>query len=606
MARLAGPADDVNRIAERWLAELSDAIRLQAPERITALFREDGSWRDILALTGDIRSFSGTSGLTSIAHRCVRTVTPGSVKIRPDWPPAVVSRAGRKVIEVLFGFETAVGSGDGVVRLVPESDSARAWTFMLSLRSLRQVPEQVGAHRLRDTDFAGHFGAPNWLDKRLEDQRYANREPTVLIVGAGQAGLSLAARLGALGIDTLVVERTMRIGDNWRNRYHSLTLHNEIDANHLPYMPFPDTWPTYIAKDKMAAWLEFYSDAMEINTWPSTTFSGAQYDEAGRRWAARVTDGKGFSRTLHPGHIVIATGVSGAPIIPEILGLGGFHGHVLHSSEFTDASAYAGQKAVVFGVSNSGSDIAQDLHARGCDVAMVQRGSITVVSQDPGSLVQYWLYQQGYPLELCDLINIANPFPAAYEAHRWITAAVRELDRDLIAGLNSIGFRTDYGDEDTGFGLKYLKTGGGHYLNVGCSELLIGKRIRLIQYDDMDSVAGEGLRMRDGELIEANLIVLATGYHNLSAQLPDYFGAEVAARVGPVWGLDDEGELRNMWRPTPQPGLWFLAGGLQHCRMFSRFLALQIAAADRGIKLGGTAAGAQGTAEAIRTGPDRG
>jgi hypothetical protein len=587
VAAFEDPADDesVSRIAAQWLTDLSGAIELSAPERIAALFRADGSWRDILALTGDIRSFSGASGLADAATLCVQTVIPGSITVRHDWPPAAVRRAGHTVIEVLFEFKTAIGTGDGVVRLIPESGSARAWTFMLSLRSLEQVPEQVGAGRPRDTDFAGHFGTPNWLDRRLEQQRYARHEPTVLIVGAGQAGLSLAARLGALGVDALVVERSTRVGDNWRHRYHSLTLHNEIDANHLPYMPFPDTWPSYIPKDKMAAWLEVYADAMEINTWTGTTFSGAKYDSALNRWAATVVDGKGFGRKLHPEHIVVATGVSGAPVIPEIPGMEGFRGPVLHSSEFTDAGLYAGQRAVVFGVSNSGSDIAQDLYAAGCDVTMVQRGSITVVSQDPGSLVQYWLYQQGYPLEVCDLINIANPYPAAYEAHRWITATVRELDRDLIGGLTSIGFKTDYGDDETGFGLKYLRTGGGHYLNVGCSELLIGKRIRLIQYTDMNRVGSHGLHMRDGELIEASLIVLATGYQSLSARLSDYFGDELAARVGSVWGLDGEGELRNMWRPTPQPGLWFLAGGLQHCRIFSRFLALQIAAANHGIKL---------------------
>jgi hypothetical protein len=572
-------------LASDWLRELSDALEAQAPQQIARLFLEDGCWRDVVALTGDVRSFSGASGLAEAAARCVRILTPGSLAIRSDWPPAAVNRAGREVIEVLFRFETASGSGDGVVRLIPDGGALRAWTFMLSLRSLRQLPELVGAGRPRDTDFASHFGEPNWLDRRMAATRYLHCEPTVLIVGAGQAGLSLAARLGAFGVDVLVVEKSARVGDNWRNRYHSLTLHNEVDANHLPYMPFPDNWPTYIPKDKMASWLEIYAEAMEINTWTGTAFSDATYDDGRQHWTVRVTDEKGFSRTLHPEHVVIATGVSGAPFIPDIPGIRHFGGRAIHSSEFTGAGEYSGQKVVVFGVSNSGSDIAQDLHARGCDVTMVQRGSIIVVSQNPGSLVQYWLYQQGYPLEISDLINIANPYPAAWEAHRSMTAAIRELDRGLIAGLTAVGFKTDYGDEDTGYGLKYLKTGGGHYLNVGCSELLIEKNIRLIQYDDLDKVASDGLHMRDGELIGASLIVLATGYQSFSSRLAEYFGDEVAAKVGPVWGLDDEGELRNMWRPTPQPGLWFFAGALQHSRVYSRFLALQIAAAIRGIEL---------------------
>jgi cation diffusion facilitator CzcD-associated flavoprotein CzcO len=254
----------------------------------------------------------------------------------------------------------------------------------------------------------------------------------------------------------------------------------------------------------------------------------------------------------------------------------------MHSSEFAGAEAFRGQRAVVFGVSNSGSDIAQDLHASGCDVTMVQRGSITVVSHNPGSLLLFALYRQGWPTEVCDLINIANPGPASIESNQAATRRVRELDRELIAGLSSVGFRTDYGPDETGFGMKYFRTGGGHYLNIGCSELLVDRKIGLLQYDEIARVVPGGIRLRSGAEREASLIVLATGYHNLSAEVARCFGAEIAAKVGPVWGLDDEGELRNMWRPTARPGLWFHAGSLYQCRVFSRYLALQIAASELG------------------------
>ena len=102
----------------------------------------------------------------------------------------------------------------------------------------------------------------------------------MLVIGGGQAGLSIAARLKQLQVDTLIVDREARIGDNWRHRYHALTLHNQVQVNHLPYMPFPPNWPIYIPKDKLANWFEAYVESMELNFWTATEFEGGNYDEA--------------------------------------------------------------------------------------------------------------------------------------------------------------------------------------------------------------------------------------------------------------------------------------------------------------------------------------
>ena len=90
-------------------------------------------------------------------------------------------------------------------------------------------------------------------------------------------------------------------------------------------------------------------------------------------------------------------------------------------------------------------------------------------------------------------------------------------------------------------------------------------------------------KLRDGNILPADLLVLATGYKNQQDTVRAYLGDAVADRVGPVWGFDDGGELRNMWRRTAQPGLWFTAGSLAQCRIFSRYLALQIKALEEGL-----------------------
>ena len=111
---------------------------------------------------------------------------------------------------------------------------------------------------------------------------FESSQPDVVVIGAGQGGLAVAANLGLLGVDTLVLEKNERVGDSWRKRYRSLVLHDPVWADHLPYLPFPASWPIYAAKDKIADWLEFYASAMELNVWTSTEILSSAYDRSRR------------------------------------------------------------------------------------------------------------------------------------------------------------------------------------------------------------------------------------------------------------------------------------------------------------------------------------
>ena len=158
----------------------------------------------------------------------------------------------------------------------------------------------------------------NWLDRRAQERSYDNKEPDVLIVGGGHACLTSAVELKQLGLDALVVDGMKRVGDNWRLRYHSLKLHNVTSVNHLPYMPFPKTFPRYIPKDKIANWLESYVEHMELNFWTETRFESAAYDENSDRWNAQLRMADGSARNIRPAHIIMATSVSGTPKYPDI------------------------------------------------------------------------------------------------------------------------------------------------------------------------------------------------------------------------------------------------------------------------------------------------
>src|SRR5262245_10774171 len=582
---MLAPAQSIVADAENWLARFERALCDGDDTALAALFHADSHWRDLLALSWRIMTVNGTEAVVRelIAHG--RRARPSRFRIAAHRaPPRSVTRAGTDAVEAIFTFETADGPGTGVLRLTPEAGggNAKAWTLLTALDEI-SGHEELGRSRPGDKPYARDFRGPNWLDARKAAAAYADRDPAVLVVGGGQAGLSAAARLTQLGIDTLIVDREPRIGDNWRKRYHALVLHNQVHVNHLPYMPFPPTWPTYIPKDKIAGWFETYVESLELNYWTGTELAGGTYDEEARRWSVTLRRTDGTARQMCPRHVVVATGVSGIPNLPDIPTLKNFSGTVLHSSQYEDGEAWRGKNVLVIGSGNSGHDIAQDLHASDAKVTLVQRSSTMIVNVEPSAQLPYALYDEDLSLDDCDLVTTSMPLALARRSHILLTEKARKLDQDLLDALECRGFKLDFGDDGTGWQFKYLTRGGGYYFNVGCSDLIVAGEIGLAQFSDISEFVAEGARLRNGQTLAADLIVLATGYKGQEHLVRKLFGNDVAARVGPIWGFGDDDELRNMFTRTAQPGLWFIAGSFAQCRIYSKYLALQIKACELGL-----------------------
>lgn len=582
-ATASGAATDA---VEAWLNAFNAAVQARDADAAAALFCADGHWRDILSFTWHFATASGPDQIADRLRNSFDAVKPGAFHLDPARTgPRHVTRAGTDCLEALVTFETANGTANGVLRLVPADDDDmpawRCWIMLTALYALKDHAEHIGLRKAGGDAFSREWGGKNWQDLRDEAAAYADRDPAVIVVGGGQAGLGAAARLTHLGVDTLIVDSHARIGDNWRTRYHSLTLHNETQVNHLPYMPFPPTWPTYIPKDMLANWFESYVSAMELNYWTSTTLTEGRYDDDAGCWEVTLKRGD-ETRTMRPRHLIFATGVSAIPIMPDLPGMDDFAGTVMHSGAYTEGRAWAGKRALVIGTGNSAHDVAQDLHACGADVTMVQRASTHIVSLAEAQRV-YMLYNEGPPTRDCDLLAAAMPFPVLKKAYRAATQISKDIDKDLLDGLNAEGFRTNDGIDDCGFQMSYLQRGGGYYFNVGCSDLIAAGEIKVLAYDQIDRFCADGAKLTSGEVLGADLIVMATGYKNQQDTARVFLGDAVADRVGPVWGFGDDGELNNMWKRTPQPGLWFTAGSLAQCRIFSRFLALQIKACEEGI-----------------------
>src|SRR6202163_2559464 len=539
--------DNISIAAETWLAQFEGALAQPDDGLLKTLFHPDSYWRDVLALSWNLQTINGADAILKELKADAGRAQPAGFRIDPDRAaPRRVTRAGTNTIEAIFKFETVEGRGSGILRLVPEAGDGnrpKAWTLLTALDELKGFEEQVGTSRPRGQAYSRDFRRPHWRDVRKAAAEYADRDPAVLVIGGGQSGLCIAARLKQLQVDTLIVDRELRIGDNWRNRYHALTLHNQVQVNHLPYMLFPPNWPTYIPKDKLANWFEAYVESMELNYWTGTEFESGTYDEREQRWTVVLRRADGSRRTMHPRHVVLATGVSGIPSVPDIPGLKSFSGTVIHSSQYTDGEEWKGKTAIVIGTGNSGHDIAQDLYSSGAKVTLVQRNPTLITNIEPSAQLAYATYNEG-TLEDNDLIATSMPLTLAKRSHVMLTEQSKKFDQQLLEGLARIGFKLDFGDGGTGWQLKYLTRGGGYYFNVGCSDLVVQGEIGLKQFSDIESFVADGARTKRGETLAADLIVLATGYKPQEHLVRQLFGEQVTERVGPIWGFGDGQELR--------------------------------------------------------------
>jgi putative flavoprotein involved in K+ transport len=394
-----------------------------------------------------------------------------------------------------------------------------------------------------------------------------------------------------------VIDKHPRPGDQWRNRYKSLCLHDPVWYDHLPYLPFPSDWPVFAPKDKIGDWLEMYARVMELDCWNSTICEHARWDAAAQEWEVEVLrDGKPV--TLRPKQLVLATGLSGIANVPKIPGAERFAGTQHHSSQHPGGAAFRGQRCIVIGSNNSAHDICADLWEHGAEVTMVQRSSTHIARSDTlmqlglGGLYSEQAVASGITTDIADMIFASIPYRIMHEFQIPLYAEMKRRDAALYRRLEQAGFMLDFGEDESGLFMKYLRRGSGYYIDVGASELVADGSIRLKSRVDVTEIRPHSVVFSDGSELPAELIVYATGYGAMNGWAARLISQEVADRVGKCWGLGSdttkdpgpwEGELRNMWKPTRQPALWFHGGNLHQSRSYSKYLALQIKARMEGI-----------------------
>ncbi|KAF5023780.1 hypothetical protein F66182_4136 [Fusarium sp. NRRL 66182] len=607
---------DAAKIGQEFMGAFAKAIEAQEVDATLEYIHESGYWKDVELLTWDIRALHGLSEIGAMLRERMPKTGIKNIQINPD-APAKLETVGPDLSFILlhFEFEFIHGTGVGVARLSPfmaktgtaaELADPRSWKIYTVGTAIETVQGWDAEHGDRQRYHGGKYHDPQGKGRSYQQIREDEAafkdglEPTVVIIGAGHTGLSMAARCKVLGIPHLIIEKGSGPGCSWASRYASLSLHGPTFTNHLPCVPFPDWFPTFLPAQQLAKFLENYASIMDLNIWSNTLLDrpSAVYHEKEGRWTLSVTREDGTEHTLRPRHLMIATGISGTlPNIPEVPGLAEFQlngGIVTHSSRHRTEDGWKGKRAIVVGAATSGHDISYELSEHGCEVTMIQRSATHVMSVDK-SIRHLFKGREltgrrgGQSIDLADQANfLKHPYPVEYELMPRGQKMAREIDRDLLQSLRDVGYRLHDGYHGGGAYSMVLFDQGGFYWDTGCCKLIADGTIKLV-HSEIERFTKDGVLYKDGTTQQADIVVFATGYMNSKSAIQAILGDDMAKRCRERWEkgnaffLGPEGESIINYCPLPQKGLYAMFHQFAFCRFHSTRLALRIKAEELGI-----------------------
>ncbi|GKT67113.1 flavin-binding monooxygenase [Colletotrichum tofieldiae] len=577
---------DAERISTDWLTRLERRFSEKSFSDLSDLFIDSCWWRDIVGLSWDFTCKQGQENiskyLASAEHGLsdLYTTKIGGLK------PLLLDFGGMIWIQTGFTFKTPHGEGKGLLKLGNVGkDEWKAWTVFTQLEKLN-FQKEVEAQRAASIP-PSIPPVTNGMDGNFNVD--AEEDLQVLIVGAAQSGLMLGARLQHMGIKTRLVERSARLGDSWRERYQSVTLHTPTYADHWAFMKIPETWPRFLTGDKVAEFMEHYGQLMGLDIAFNTEVIKTRYDEITQKYRVEVRTPEG-TRTISARHVVLATGVYGdQPKIPHFPGQESFKGQIYHSKYHKTAAEIPdveNKKVVVIGCATSGHDISADFVTHGAkEVTMVQRHPIYSISRESWErfILSLW-NMEGLSTEEADIVGNAIPLALIRTMSIGLTQAMAENDKTVHDGLKKAGLELKEGHDGYGLADYQLIKGGQYYIDQGANQMIVDGKIKIQRCEEgVMEFQSDGLTLANGTKLEADVVVLATGFESNVTTIEKLFGPEVVKKIGGFGGLDHEQERSGWWRATGVPGFWYMTGSFMYCRQFSLPLALQIAAADKGL-----------------------
>ncbi len=333
----------------------------------------------------------------------------------------------------------------------------------------------------------------------------------VAVVGAGPAGLAVAATLGQAGVPAFVLEARARVGESWRGHYDRLHLHTARTLSDLPGLGFPRSDGRWVPRDGVVSYLEKYAARNGLDIRFDTEVGRVERSDGG--WLLRA----GPSEQIEAGGVVIATGYNRSPFLPAWEGRDGYAGELVHASSYANAVPYRGKHVLVVGAGNSGAEIAVDL---------VEGGAASVrlsVRTPPQVFPRQAL---GVPSQA---IGICLPHMPVAVADRLLAVVQRVFVGDLSRyGMPKPEHRP-YSD--------YLRRDVIPILDVGLVELLKRGSVEIVA--GVDSLDGNAVVLTDGSRVTADAVIAATGYRRDLESLVGHLGVLDADGRPTVHGAHD-------------------------------------------------------------------
>ncbi|KAL4064295.1 hypothetical protein V8B97DRAFT_2111878 [Scleroderma yunnanense] len=552
------PNVDPQAITNAWFAHFVDAMSSKDVVGVLDLLVDGAFWRDMLALTWDFHTYEGKDTVKRFLTDQLPKFNLSAFKLREDLVRLDKPFEDLAWIQGFFNFDTTVGHASGIFRLVPLADGSwKAHVVYTNLDNLRGFPEKNGPLRNHELNHG------KWAKMREREWEFQDEEPCVVIVGGGQSGFLSNQKWTEIVVIAKLFE----------------------GYEHMPYLPFPSSWPVFTPSLKMADWLESYAQSLELNVWTSASVISVEPGTKGKKWSVRVVRDDGRERIFGVNHIVFAMGFgSGKPNVPNIPGQDEFKGQILHSSQHKVATDHLGRKVAVIGSCISAHDICSDYVEHGVDVTMVQRGPTYVMSskEDLPRILGGLYNEDGPPTDLADRISASFLNHLVQLLHQRVAKDIAEADKDTLDGLRKVGFKLTFGEDGSGVMSLLWSRFGGYYLDVGASQKIIDEKIKLKSDGPIARFTSTGLLFEDGSTLDADVVLFATGDQSLSPKLHSQgdtresylrlLPKDLHDAVLPAWGLNEEGEIYAQWREIGGRGP---EGPIAVCRFHSKHIAMQ-------------------------------
>ncbi|KAK0744847.1 hypothetical protein B0T21DRAFT_447951 [Apiosordaria backusii] len=590
---------DATRIADHVLAALKTSIAKEDRDALSDCFHaEQAYWKDSLALTYHLRTFSSPAVIA--ANLLETTKLRGAQHFRIESAHFIQASQTLQFINCSLSLRTtspaATCSGRMVLLSVEggEGPEWKIWILSTRLESLELHPEDETLLR-----------APSKLIDGVEDI-----VTDVFIIGGGNGAVTLAARLKALGVESVMAERNANPGDNWALRYDSLKFHVPTSICDMPYLPYEDELhgEHLLSRDDLVNQIRRYVKEFNLNMITSAQIQSTHYDQSGECWIVKFETPTG-SRTATSRHLVQATGFdSQKPYIPDVADKEVYKGLSLHSQLYKNPQATLKDKGVksvlIIGSANTAFDILEDCHSAGLHTTIVARSPTYILPLD------YVVDERGFGLynvlgtEACDKLFMTLPTWVDCHLAHSLLAMLASQEPDRYKKLIEAGFSViDSAHPDACLMYHLLEKGGGHYVDIGGTEVIAKGEVDVISGVEPVAYTETGLRFSDGRIVEADAIVWCTGFadkngrdtafeilggYNLvdgQEEESNLLGPrEIASRIDATFGVDDEGEIRGFWkRQLGIDNFWFMGGQTQHHRYHSKTVALQIKAELEGV-----------------------